>query len=368
MYLIGTMNLKLKIWLAIPVLFSLLCWSNNARAFDRDLTPDEVTKLEENAADDPKNVIARRFLIEHYSKEQNWKKVSQYSQGILAELTPAVLLKVTAACLESDDGPGAVAAIGAYHAKAPPTAATKTYEGMAIAKTAKREFKDTIRKQKAQGAIDVFKDAADQWPKEPAPYLGWIATLHDFWPSNADDILQVYKKLENSTGDFESYLIEKCELFVKANLWEQALVNCQRAIKKHPGDVDSVINLAQAQKVKINIEAAKKTLTQVIADHPLSAKAHRVFADLCMEETNFITAAEHYRLAINDDKDDTDSYLGLARANFSLKKYQEALDAYKQHCHLSRSVASDFKNAEGQLRIGNNPLHLQYKAVMSSCR
>ncbi len=336
MYLIGTMNLNLKIGRLVPALFCILCWANFSYALDRDLTLDEVTKLEENAADDPKNVIARRFLIEHYSKTENWLKVSQYSQGILAELPAATLLKVTNACLEGGDGSGALAAIGAYHAKVPPTAATKTYEGLAMAKTAQKEYKDALKKQRATESLEIFKQAISQWPQEPAPYVGWIATLHEYWPNNSEDILQVYKKLENTTGEFESYLIEKCELFIKANLWDQAMVGCQRAVNKHPGDVDSQIHLAQAVKVRQGIPAGKKALEDIVAANPASAKAHFVLAEFSMEENNYIAASEHYRLAVENDKDNYEAYLGLAKAEFQLKKYE-----FYYHCMRIPSKAGE---------------------------
>ncbi len=368
MYLIGTIDMNLKNLCRLAVLLGFLVYAPMSTAFDRDLTPEEVEKLEANAKSDPQNVIARRFLITHYSKLEVWGKVADYSQGILAELPPATLLMVVKACLEKDDGPGASAAIGAYHGKAPATAETKTYEGLAIAKLAKLEYKDANKKAKATEALEVFKQAVDQWPKDPVPYLGWIATLNEFWPTHSDDILQVYKKLENSTGDYESYLIEKCELFVRSSLWEQALLNCQRSVKRHPGDVDSLIHLAQAQRVKKDAEVAKKTLEQVVEANPRSAKAHIVFAELYMDEKNYIKAAEHYRKSIKIDSENPEAFLGLAKAEFELKKFEEALAAYKNNCRLSRTVASEFKSAEGQLRIKNNPLHIKYKNVMSSCR
>lgn len=368
MYLIGTNHLKLKIWRVIPAIFCILCWAISAEAFERELLPEEVAKLESNAKSDPRNVIARRFLIEHYSKEEKWLKVNEFSAGIYSELPAATLLKVASACIQNFDGPGAIAALGAFHGKSSATPASKTMEGLALATIAMKNYKDADRKQRAITALDVFKEAIVQWPKEPAPYKGWIATLNDIWPDNVEDRIQVYKKLENATGDFETYLVEKCELFVKARFWDQALVGCQRAIKKHPGNIDCLVNLARAQKVRYDMETAMETLTKAIQSDPNSVIAHVIYAEFAMEQNNYISAAEHYRVAISLDKNNTFAYLGLAKAEFQLKKYEEALVAYKNNCRLSRTVASEFRSAEGKLRIENNPLHIQYKNVMSSCR
>lgn len=369
MYLIGTNLVKLKMSLAVTVMLGALCWSWPARAFDRSLTEEEVAKLEKNAKDDPSNSMSRRFLIDHYTKAGDWKKVTEFARPAQKDWPASTLIQAMNAYLEVGDGVSAATLASQYHAKFPLTSESKTIEGKALAMVARAETKDPVRKQKAQLAIDVLKDTAKMTPKDPTAYLAWVGVLREFWPNVPEDALHVYKILEGATGNYESYLSEKCELYVKASWWDQALTSCQRAVKKRPDHVESFIFLAQAQRVKVDIEVAKQTLEDILVEFPESGPGHLALATLLMEQSNFAGATDHYRKAIANKVADASVFLGLAQAEYQQKKYEEALEAYKSNCKLNRSVASEFRNATGQLRTpATYPLHIKYKNVMSSCR
>jgi tetratricopeptide (TPR) repeat protein len=204
-------------------------------------------------------------------------------------------------------------------------------------------------------------------PLNKTAYFRWIDVLKTFWTSYAEDALQVYYQLESATKETNGYLDDKCGLYVQAALWDQALETCKRGIVQTSPRIETYVNLAKAQAVKESLQDSKKTLKALVTRFPQAVEAHTALADNYFSENNFILAAEHYRISTKLDPSNPGPFLSLAECEFRQKKYVEALEAYKKNCSLSRTLASEFKHATGELR-SNYPLHNKYKNVMSSCQ
>ncbi len=368
MFLIGTALVRLK-WFLIFGGFCLffLFRVSSAHALDRALTTSEVSKLKKNLQTEPNNKVSRRFLMDHYAREKLWTEYVNVAQPIQKDLPAKIQLELINAYLSLKDGKGALSVIGFYQSQNPPNSETKVLEADALLHIALKATTEPARKQAGVDVITVLREAIRLDPLNKTAYFRWIDVLKTFWTSYAEDALQVYYQLESATKEANNYLDEKCALYVQAALWDQAMETCKRGIVQKSPKIESYVNLAKAQSVKESLQESKKTLKQLVTRYPQSVEAHRALADNYFSENNFISAAEHYRISTQLDPSNPDAYLFLAECEFRQKKYLEALEAYKQNCTLSRTLASEFKHATGELRA-NYPLHNKYKNVMSSCQ
>lgn len=368
MYLIGTRLLRLKFFLIFGGLCLLsLFYMSSAHALERILTKEEVEKLQKNIRLQPNNVVARRFLMDHYLKAEKWQEAITVAQPMQKDLPAKEQLLLIKAHLHLQDGKGASAVIGFYQSQYGITSESKVLEAEALTLLANKDPVEATRRQKAIDIITVLREAIRLNPQNELAYFRWIKVLEAFWTTYADDALQVYHLLEVATKNPLAYLNEKCALYVKAELWDQALETCKRTVRYENSTAESFLNLSKAQHIKESLQESKKTLKDLIVRFPNSAAAHKALGSDYFEENNFILAAEHFKKATALDPNDSESFLLLAQSDFRQKKYLDALAAYKKNCQISRTLASEFKHSTGELR-SNYPLHNKYKKVMSSCQ
>lgn len=368
MYLIGARLVRLKFFLVLGGLCLLsLFYISTAHGLERILTGEEVEKLQKNIRAQPNNVVARRFLMDHYLKAEKWQEAVTVAQPMLKDLPAKEQLFLIKAYLNLQDGKGAGAVIGFYQSQYGVTSESKVLEAEALTLLAQKDQVEASRKQKAIDIIAVLREAIRLNPQNELAYFRWINLLETFWTSYADDALQVYHLLEVATKNNLAYLNEKCALYVKAELWDQALETCKRTVRYENSSMESYLYLSKAQHIKESLQESKKTLKELVARFPQSAQGHKALGQDYFTENNFISAAEHFKKATELDGSDSESFLFLAQSDFRQKKYLEALAAYKKNCQISRTLASEFKHSTGELR-NNYPLHNKYKKVMSSCQ
>jgi tetratricopeptide (TPR) repeat protein len=367
MFLIGTHYWRLKFFLLFSSICLFFLFGFTAQALDRHLTKAEVEKLKKNILKEPNNLVSRRFLMDHYAKEKKWPEYILVAQPVQKDLPAAEQLFLVKTYLELEDGKGALAVIGFYQSQHGITSETKILEAEALTLLAEEDPVETSRRQKAIEAIAILREAVRLNPENKTAYLRWIEVLQLFWTNYAEDALQVYSLLETATKNTSGYLNEKCALYVDAALWDHALETCKRSLEQANTHIESYINLAKAQNIKLSLQESKKTLKALVKRFPNSTDAHKALAFDYFSENNFISAAEHYKKATLLNPTDSESFLYLAQSEFQQKKYLEALESYKKNCHLSRTLASEFKHSTGELR-SHYPLHNKYKKVMSSCQ
>ncbi len=305
--------------------------------------------------------------MDHYARQKEWLNYVTIAQPIQKDLPAKAQLELVQAYLFLQDGKSALSVIGYYQSQNPPSSETKVLEADAMLQLTLKTTTEVARKQGGVDIIAVLREAIRLDPLNKTAYFRWIDVLKTFWTSYAEDALQVLYQLESATKETNGYLDEKCALYVQASLWDQALETCKRGIVLKNPKIESYVNLAKAQAVKESLQESKKTLKLLVTRFPQAVEAHRALADNYFSENNFILAAEHYRTTTQLDPSSPEPFLYLAECEFRQKKYLEALEAYKQNCRLSRTLASEFKHATGELR-SNYPLHNKYKNVMSSCQ
>ena len=336
-------------------------------ALDRVLSDNELKRLEFNISQSVDSLASAYFLIQHYSLKKNWEDVVRVAQPRQKQLTPAMAELLVRAYLQLGDGLSAQSVLGQIHGQRSPSGDSKLLETQALIAIAKNEKTDIEKMNRAQQALQTIRDAVDLEPKNKKIYLQWVNLLREFWPSFAQDALNVIKVMEQKTEDYESSLSLKCELYTKASLWDQGLVACQRAIKAKPQEPMSYLYLAEVLGIKVGSEERKKKLLQVGRDHPRHYEVQKTLAEMYYSEQNYVESAAKFKLLVDLQPTDLEAILKLAQSEFKIKEYRSALDTYKKHCKNSRMIASEFKEATKQLR-SDKSLHKFYSEAMQSCR
>lgn len=359
---IGIFKAILKNFIGIIALSLAVFTGPMAFAFNAQ----EAADLEKLVRKDPQDMASRRSLFQYYTQNQKWAKSAAVFQPVQAELSKNELMLLIRALIFAGDGKAAQGVLGYYHGKFQVSWMSKVFEGHAQLAIARKEPVQAKKIELATAGIGFYKDALRIDPQATEAYMAWIAALKEFWTQYHDDAIQVYKKMEEATKTKKPFLAEKCELYLDAKLWNEAIETCKQSTEMYPEKVDSYARMAVALQVQGDKEKAKAYLEKAAKRHAKSYLLQKSLGDLYAQESNFVQAAENYRAALEIDPK-SEVYLSLASAEYQQKKYAEALIAFHYHCWLEKKLAREFVNATGQLR-DNISLHNRYKAVMSSCQ
>lgn len=334
---------------------------------NRDLASEEIKILESNIQKNALNTGSAVFLIEYYYNKKLWTELIRVAQPQQKILNKKNALMLVEAYLSVQDGEFAKNMLSYIYSLDAPTGQYKILEAKAFVLMAQKEKTDIQKMNYANQAVKTLREAAELEPTNKEIYLSWVDTLRTFWPVFAQDALNVIKVMEQKTNDFEGTIPLKCELFTKAELWDQGVVACQRAIRANPKDVESHLYFSEVQKIKVGTSEKKKILEKLETEFPQHNGLLKKLADLYFEEQAYALAAEKYKKVVESDKEDIESLLYLAQSEFQTKQFLSALEAYKKHCRGARMVASEFKEATKKLRL-EPKLHKSYEEAMQSCR
>lgn len=371
MIFIGNFAHRLKkitrptIWVFLMVISSL---ATVTMAIDRELASAEVQKLEANLKKDPLNAASAKFLIKHYHDKAQWKDLVRVGMPVQKDLDATFCGYLADAHINLKDDKSALAIIGHMEGKWKPSPQSKLLESQVYSFLSAKETRDEKRRvMYADKALAVLREGVDLNPLDEDMYLAWVDLLKSHWQYWALDAVNVIKVMEDKLGDYQTHNPLKCEVFVKAELWDQGLVACQRAIKANPRDVLTQLNLAEVKGIKVSPEERKKLIQNICKEFPDHYEAQKKLAATYFAENDFAAAALQYKKVVAIKSDDVESVLRLADSEFRSKQFTEALINYKKHCKSARTVASEFKEATKVLR-SQQSLHKQYYEAMQSCR
>ncbi|MCB9072591.1 MAG: tetratricopeptide repeat protein [Bdellovibrionaceae bacterium] len=367
---IGILLFRLKRPLSIVAMALLLVESvlqSPAFALNRELASTEVAKLEANMRRDPQNLASAKFLIQHYFTKKQWANVIRLSQPLINHLDRTQLLLLTKAYIFNDDGVAAENILATIYGKYPITAETKLLEAQAKVLVARKEHLSDQKKIKATQAIDILRQGIAADTTNTDLYLYWVDILREFWTTYASDALNVIKEMEVATDDYESNIPLKCELYEKANLWDQAVTVCKRAINENPKDLASALSYIEAQKIKEGLEKARELLVRLAEKNPNSYDVQFRMAELYYQEKNYVAAIPYYKKVLSLDQKNIEPLLHLAESEFQTKQYATALVDYQAHCKKARMVTSEFKEAAKKIR-SDAKLNRKFETAMASCR
>lgn len=135
----------------------------------------------------------------------------------------------------------------------------------------------------------------------------------------------------------------------------QAVAAFERAVKLQPTHADARLNLANAQLLAGNAEAALKEAQEVIALDNDSAAGHFVAGCALNRLGNFLEAVKELQMSRDLDPSVAATSFQLGMAHLQLKQYQEAADAFQVAIDLEpEHLSAHYNLSQALARLGRD--------------
>ncbi len=234
-----------------------------------------------------------------------------------------------------------------------------------------RSFEDQTSAQmlnkKTSEALESLKTALELNPKYQPAYEK-LAQMYE-QKKNPYELRILYQDMLEKIGRKPPFLNKLCEINTTQDYQEdQALFYCKQAITKDPKTPENYVYLGIIQKNGGSDEEAKKTLRAAANAHSKSEFAQYTYANLLDEQKNYVEAAKYYQKCTEADKASARCWIGAARMNFEIHKYEQALEAFKKSCALDRKNAVSFRKASNALKSQKDSIWVkQYEKASEGC-
>lgn len=208
--------------------------------------------------------------------------------------------------------------------------------------------------RKTKDAMESFKKAIELNMKFEPAYDGLIRMYSEREPPNYYELRMIYQDLIDHIGPRPQYLRKMCEINTKDAIYESAIANCKDAALKDPTVADATVYLGVSYKATGEDKLAMTTLKEAAKKFPKSELAQYEYGRLLEEQKNYVDAMAIFKTGTEADPKAGRSWLGLATTSFEIRKYEIALQAYKNACKFDKKTAVAFRRATTVLRNQKN--------------
>ena len=189
-----------------------------------------------------------------------------------------------------------------------------------------------------------FQKIIDKYPNYQEAYWGLFEIQHHYikWIRNtplykeeevmaALDLLKDIRKKFGKGPKISRYL---CQYLTHNRFYGEARSQCQEAKNLNPKDSEVYVFLDYILSGK-----KSKALLKILKKFPGSQKIHRVAGEMFLEKKEYDLSMKFFKKAVQKDRSDISSLLGLAESLFFQNKTEEALELYFESCqkHILRS-------------------------------
>lgn len=222
-----------------------------------------------------------------------------------------------------------------------------------------------IMAKKKSEALEALKTALEINPKYQPAYEK-LAQMYEQAKNNYE-LRIIYQDMIDNIGRKPAFLTKLCEINTKDNQEDQALAMCKEAIQKDPKVAENHVYLGIVYKNAGEIDQAKKALKTAADSHSKSEFAQFTYANLLEDQKSYLEASKYYQNCTNADAKSARCWIGYAKSSFEIRKYEQALEAYKKSCKLDQKTAVAFRKATTALRSTRESWLPQYEAASESC-
>lgn len=144
---------------------------------------------------------------------------------------------------------------------------------------------------------------------------------------------------------------------------------CLEAIGVDGKNPDNYVYLSLVENNEGNIKKAESILKMVTTKFPKSEFALSNYGDFLIQQKNLPSAQKSYQAAVQAEPKGFRAQIGLAKTSFELKKYELALEAYKEACSLRPHTSYRLvKRASDWLRHRKEvDLQAKYSSLLDKC-
>lgn len=205
--------------------------------------------------------------------------------------------------------------------------------------------------KKNSEALESFKKALEINPKFEAAYFGIAEIYEKRSPPNLYELRILFQDMIDNIGPVPIYLHKLCDVNTRdQGAIESSLETCTRATNTDRNNPDSFVNLGVSLKLAGKTEEGIALLKKTAIKFPNSEYAQFTYGTILDEQKNSIEALKYYNSAVVADPKSARSWLGVAENSFTLKKYEEAYQSYRNACKFDRKNAVAFRRATANLR------------------
>ncbi len=319
------------------------------------LPESKIAELRTRIARDEKDIKTRLKLAEHYEAEQQPGKMVELLRPVAADLSRKGLLLLARAYQLQKDYKEEIRVLEILRARK-----EKDYHVQYSLGVAYSNFGDRA------SAIDRLEESRRLNGRYYPAYEALLReTKRD---SRWNDALSIAQDTVGKFGGKAKYMGELCLLYAFNGYLEKADEVCRTALSKDPRNPRTHVVLALVVKDKDGLDASERILKKAAHQFPSSELAQWAAAELYWEKKNQFAALKHYRAAVKAEPDSARSQIGLARAAFEEKRYEEALRAFVRACVLNRVYVQDLrKSASALRRAANSEWSSKYDGAIGKC-
>lgn len=205
-----------------------------------------------------------------------------------------------------------------------------------------------LMNKKSSEALESLKAALEINPKYQPAYEK-LAQMYEEKKNNYE-LRILYQDMIDNIGRKAEFLTKLCEINTKDHQEDQALSACKEAMQKNPKIAENYVYIGIMQKNAGDLDQAKKSLLVAADSHSKSEFAQYTYASVMEEQKNFLEANKYFLRATKADARSARAWLGYAKSAFELRKYEDALEAFKKACKLDQKNAVAFRKATTALK------------------
>lgn len=162
---------------------------------------------------------------------------------------------------------------------------------------------------KGKEATDVFKTLISKFSNNPEYYLnlGFLQSK----TGQFEAAIKTYELFEKNFGLDENVVMEKKNLFLRLNKFNDAVNEIQKLVDEFPGETDYLMMQAELYRANRMKEKATALYKKILENEPDNAKASLALADLGMQSGNEQQSLESIKKVFANEKVDVDTKIKI---------------------------------------------------------
>jgi tetratricopeptide (TPR) repeat protein len=347
----------------------IFCWYWPSEAqLQRSLKDSEISQLKSNIQKNPNNIRARMFLADHYYLNEQWPIVADLLSPVSERLNAYYQKRLSAALLHMGRSRDAHALVSTILNGKKLSADVYL---LAIDIDSEIILKDINIPETAEAKKRLFETLAKAKSTDPqnvAVYEKWLQMLERHVSHPAHEAISVMDDMKKNGVSFApKHYSLLCQYHSKAGYVDYAQISCEQASRIDPENPDNLIFLGQSLLNSGEEDKGRRMLASVGRKYKDSARAVHATALNYQDNKNYAQAYIFFKKATQINGGHDESFLGLGQTAFELRKYDEALNAFNEHCRRVDRVSQEFRRSTGLLQE-NSPWKDKYRQSMLDCR
>jgi tetratricopeptide (TPR) repeat protein len=206
---------------------------------------------------------------------------------------------------------------------------------------------------------------------EAPKYEKAFEALYTFYlnKKNYYDARLILLEMIEKFGEKAKWLNQLCDMEIREKFFDSAKNVCQSALVKSPNVPENHVNLALAFKYTEAEDQSRKILFAAAKQFQNSEYTQREAGFASQTVKNYELSEIHFSRCGKLNPRAGGCWLGLAKAQFQLKKYEPALESFMKACPYLKEAELEIRRHAYDLdKLGQSKLYKKYMDLTDKCR